>query len=173
MEEKIKAIYYIKDLRTDKIIYIGQTGNFQKRKRSHFCHKEQPIDKYMYEEGRDNFLMEMFNNLDCTNMTEDEILNKEDELILYYDTINDGYNIRRSGNIAKNIKEYEHDYHTTYYQKQKENGYYNTEKLKNYHTEYCRQYREQNREHLREYYREYFREYRVHKKLQKITNETS
>lgn len=34
MEEKIKAIYYIKDLRTDKIIYIGQTKDFKQRKKN-------------------------------------------------------------------------------------------------------------------------------------------
>ena len=30
MEEKIKAIYYIKDLRNDRIIYIGQTNDFKR-----------------------------------------------------------------------------------------------------------------------------------------------
>lgn len=182
MEEKIKCLYYIKDLRTDKIIYIGQTINFQKRKRSHFSHKDQPIDKYMYEEGRENFLMEIFNNVDCTNTAEDEILNKEDELILYYDTINNGYNKRRSGNITNNIKEYEHNYHITYYQKLKENGYYNTEKLKNYIKEYRKseKYKEYNKEHCKKYYYEHReeinarkRERRLKKKLEKLANETS
>ena len=71
MEEKITAIYYIKDLRTDKIIYIGQTINYKKRKAYHFCSIKQPIDKYMFEEGRENFIMEMF-DIDCANMSDDE-----------------------------------------------------------------------------------------------------
>ena len=32
-KEKIKCIYYIKDLRTDTIIYIGQTTDFIRRKK--------------------------------------------------------------------------------------------------------------------------------------------
>ena len=31
-QEKIKCIYYIKDNRTDKIIYIGQTKDFKQRR---------------------------------------------------------------------------------------------------------------------------------------------
>ena len=96
MEDKIKCLYYIKDIRTDKIIYIGQTINFKNRKYIHFGHKTQPVDEYMYNEGRDNFLMEIF-NIDCLNMTDEEILKKEDELILKYDSINNGFNINRGG----------------------------------------------------------------------------
>ena len=60
-QEKIKCIYYIKDNRTDKIIYIGQTKDFKQRRNMHFYSKNnQPVDKYMFEEGRENFSMNIF-----------------------------------------------------------------------------------------------------------------
>ena len=201
-QEKIKAIYYIKDLRTDKIIYIGQTINFQKRKRSHFSHKEQPIDKYMYEEGRDNFLMEIFNNVDCANMTEDEILNKEDELILYYDTINNGLNKLRSGLITKEDgyekykrakyckehREHVNEYNRKYSKSEKRKEYNKEYKKSEKYKEYCKkyysteEYKERKREYMRknsqteeykERKREASRKYRLKKKQQKLANTES
>ena len=198
MEEKITAIYYIKDLRTDKIIYIGQTKDFKERKRNHFSHKEKPIDKYMYEEGRDNFLMEIFNNVDCTNMTKDEILNKEDELILYYETINNGLNKLRSGLITKedgyekykrtkyykehreHVNEYRREYQKSEKQKEYRREYQKSEKYKEYRREY--QKSEKYKEYCKKYYsteeykerkREASRKYRLKKKLEKLANETS
>ena len=106
MAEETKCIYYIKDLRTDKIIYIGQTKNFILRKYNHFGSKDnQQIDKYMFEEGRESFIMEMF-DIYCTNMTEEERTVEEDKLILQYDTINNGFNKQRSGLISKDKNEY-------------------------------------------------------------------
>ena len=165
MEEKITAIYYIKDLRTDKIIYIGQTINYKKRKRSHFGHKEQPIDKYMYEEGRENFTMELF-DIDCTNMAEEERKQKEDELILQYDTINNGYNKRRSGLITKTLN----------YNNIKSKRFYHTEKCKQYLKEYYKteKYKEYKKQYYKtEKYKEHKKQYRLKKKLEKLANETS
>lgn len=147
MEDKIKCLYYIKDLRSDKIIYIGQTINFKYRKYYHFGHKKQPVDEYMYNEGRDNFLMEMF-NIDCLNMTDEEILKKEDELILKYNTIDEGFNIRRSGLIM----------FTENYNRNRQREYFKNEenhKRKNKkNKEYLKQYRETHREQINEYTRQ-------------------
>ena len=154
MEEKIKAIYYIKDLRNDKIIYIGQTNNFKDRKHRHFGHKETPIDKYMFEEGRNNFIMEMF-DIDCTNMSDDEILQKEGELILYYDTINTGINKRRSGLISKNRNIYRKKY------------------LDEWNKEYHKKYYQLHKEEIKEKSKEYSRQYRARKKQQKSDAQTT
>ena len=149
MEDKIKCLYYIKDIRTDEIIYIGKTKDFEERKHGHFTLKRNPIDKYMYEEGRKNFSMENFTYIDCTNMTDDEILNKEDELILYYDTINNGFNKYRSGAISNDMREYKKNYY-----------------MREYHkiTEYQKQYYQEHKEK----YREYLRQWRIKKKQEKM-----
>jgi len=168
MEEKIKCLYYIKDLRTDKIIYIGQTTNYKDRKYKHFGHKETPIDLYMLNEGRNNFSMNMF-DIDCTNMTEDERIQKEAELILQYDTINNGLNKRRSGNISKDINEYFKEYRKS-------------DEQKTYHEKYRKDHKECQREYMRKYrqteeYKERHREaslrYYTKKKQEKLANETS
>lgn len=78
--DKIKCLYYIKDLRTDKIIYIGQTSDFNKRKRANFCHKDQCIDEYMYNESRESistFIFYTYLNLNYNNLV----------LILIYDLL--------------------------------------------------------------------------------------
>ena len=180
MDDKIKCLYYIKDTRTDKIIYIGQTVNFKNRKRSHFGHKERPVDKYMFKEGRNNFLMEKF-DIDCTNMAEDEILNKEDELILEYDTINNGVNIERSGMISYNTdfwKDYRNKYMKEYNKKDErkewikeyKKGYYqnNKEKLKEQSREIYNKIKDSGKylEYL-EKKREYKKQWRLKKKQEK------
>ena len=149
MAEETKCIYYIKDLRTDKIIYIGQTKNFKQRKYDHFGSKDnQPIDSYMYNEGRENFTMGMF-DIDCTNMTFEERKTEEDKLILHYDTINNGFNKQRSGLISKDKNEYSKEYSKNHnYKHQRE--YQNTDHWKKLHREYMREY------YKSEKYREYY-----------------
>lgn len=179
--EKIKCIYYIKDNRTDKIIYIGQTKDFKQRKYQHFGNNYiQIIDKYMFEEGRENFIMEKF-DIDCTNMTEDEMLQKEDELILQYDTINNGFNMLRSGLISK-TKEYDNQRSAKFRKTEKHKEY-----IKNYHQiekykEYQKNLRqtEEYKKYQREYHQKHkeelnkkLRERRLKKKQQKLANETS
>ena len=192
MDDKIKCLYYIKDSRTDKIIYIGQTENYKQRKYCHFGHKKKPVDKYMYEEGRENFIMEKF-DIDCANMSNDERKRKEDELILQYDTINNGMNKIRSGLISKNDN-YESFKHKRTYRNNIEHyreyhkQYKNTEKYKEYQKDYYQKHREeiierckmyqQNNENYKEYqkqyqhehkekYKEYQRQCRLKKKQEK------
>ena len=161
-KEKIKCIYYIKDLRTDKIIYIGQTINFDGRKQHHFSHKKQPIDMFMFENGRENFSMEKF-DIDYTNITYEEIKKKEDELILQYDTINNGLNKYRSGFVSED-KEYQREYKKEY-----DKEYRKTEKYKEYRK--TEKYKEYQREYKKEYDKEYNKEYRKTEKHKQYLKE--
>lgn len=158
MAEETKCIYYIKDLRTDKIIYIGQTKNFKQRQYDHFGSKDnQPIDSYMYNEGRENFTMGMF-DIDCTNMTFDERKAEEDKLILHYDTINNGFNKQRSGLISKDKNEYMREYLKNHnYKHQRE--YNKSEKWKELHREYMREY------YKSEKYKEYYLKKKKHSNI--------
>jgi hypothetical protein len=54
----------------------------------------------MANEGRENFEMGQFTNIDY-DISEEELLKKEDELIVYYDTIKNGLNKHRSGLLSK------------------------------------------------------------------------
>lgn len=93
-KKSIKCIYKITDKRTGKVIYIGQTKDFDRRKSAHFASNKTLIDSFMYEQGRENFEMNII--LDCSNKTDNEINCLETQLITEYDTINTGFN--------KNIK---------------------------------------------------------------------
>lgn len=165
--DKIKGLYFIKDLRTDKVIYIGQTSDFEGRKKQHFYNKISHIDKYMYEEGRDNFSMKMFSDIDCTNMTEEERRIKEDELILQYDTIDNGFNKRRSGLISIDKIKYCNEKRRErkisdpdYKDKLKEYSKKSRLKNKEKYNEYKKQYYQEHREEIRQYQKE---QYQKHK----------
>lgn len=184
----MKCIYAIKDLRDDHIIYIGKTKDFKRRKANHFCKKKCPIDLYMFNEGRDNFSMDIIIEYIESDVSDEDLLKLENWFIEKYDTLNNGFNIRRSGGISKNIKEYRFqnkeyfkEYKKEYYSKNKEyfkehiKEYYS--KNKEYKKEYNRQYRLQNKEYFKEYrlqnkdrHTEYMRQYRLKKKLEKQEN---
>lgn len=176
----IKCLYYIKDNRIDKVIYIGQTKNFEGRKKHHFYNKISHIDKYMYEEGRDNFSMKMFSDIDCTNMTDEERRIKEDELILQYDTIDNGFNKRRSGLISIDKLKYcnekrrerkinDPDYKDKLKEYSKKSKLKNKEKNKEHIKEYKKQYYQKHKEEIRQYQKE---QYQKHKeKRQKYNQE--
>ena len=190
-EEKIKCIYYIKDLRTDKIIYIGQTTDFIRRKYNHFGHSTKPVDLYMFEEGRENFSMLPFEDIDCKDFLDEDLRKKEAELILQYDTINNGMNKVRSGLITKDVKKYKKDYYNdnkdniiknniNYYYENKENvlnrmkEYRSKEEVKLHKKEYQKLYAQteeykakRKTEEYKKWKREYDRNYYKRKK-QKI-----
>lgn len=154
MEEKIKCVYYIRDVRNNKIIYIGKTINFENRKKCHFSDKRNSIDKYMFEEGRENFEILPFDDIDYINTSDDELLKKENELILYYDTINKGFNKRRSGNIFKdNPREYYKEYYKVY----NKELYRNNSDYRKRRSEYHKEYYQKNKEILNTKNREYRR----------------
>ena len=82
-------------------------------------------------------------------MTDDQILNKEDELILYNDTINNGFNKYRSGAISNDMREYKKNYMREY---------------KKNLREYKKQYYQEHKEKCREY----LRQWRIKKKQEKM-----
>ena len=152
--DKIKGLYYIKDLRNDNIIYIGKTTDFKRRKYCHFCTHSNyitPIDNYIINEGKENFIMELFTDINYTEMSDKELLEKEDELIILYDTINNGFNKRRSGLIRQDV-----NYLHNYYQQKKENN----EKYIEYTREYSKEYYKNNKDKCLQYKREYNKHYR-------------
>lgn len=144
---KIKCIYAIKDKRLDKVLYIGQTKDFKQRKSRHFVGKSTPIDNYMYEQGRDIFEMLILEEL-SDNISIEELRNKENEYILKYNTIENGLNKWRSGNISFDKREYNREYYR----------------------EYNREYRKS--EKFKEYNREYQRKLRLKKKQEKLNKST-
>lgn len=173
MDEKIKAIYYIKDNRNDRIIYIGQTKNFKQREKEHFRKNICPIDLYMFNEGRENFSMEIFEDIDVNDYTDEDLRKKEDELILQYDTINNGLNKVRSGLVTKNKeyyniilknwrnnnKEYVNEQAREYWRNNEKyreyrKQYKHSEKYKEYMRNYCQteEYKERHRNNTRKYY---------------------
>ena len=137
---KIKCIYAIKDKRNDKVIYIGQTGNFKKRQSEHFSDKRRRVTKYMFDEGRDNFEMFVLEELSDDTSIE-EMRNKEQNFIDKFNTHNDGFNIIKSGNISLNKSVYRKIIRETDKSKEWYKNYTQTEKFKSYQVEYHRQYR--------------------------------
>lgn len=171
-QEKIKCIYYIKDNRTDKIIYIGQTKDFKQRRNNHFYSKDnQPVDKYMFEEGRENFSMNIFEDIKTDDYTNEELRKKEDELIIQYDTINNGMNKIRSGLISKDKKEYKKEYIKTEKSKEWYKQYYKSERYR----EISHRYEEKRKNSIKRkiQLREAARRKYTKKKLEKLANEMS
>lgn len=167
--EKTYCVYKITDIRTDEIIYIGKTCDFNRRKSEHLTQNKQCVDKHMADEGRENFEMSIIQD-DITN--NDTAVKTEDACIVEYQPI---MNKQRSGHIEKDDPErYMRDYHSTEkyrnyqgdyqrdYQKSEkwrdyQRDYYSTDKWRDYHKEYNKS----------EKYREYQRQYRLKKKLEK------
>lgn len=134
---KIKCIYAIKDKRNDKVVYIGQTKDFKQRKQQHFSNKKRNISKYMLENGKDNFDMIIIEEF-SENISIDEMRNKEQEYIEKYNTIEDGFNERRSGNKKSQEqfrREYVKEYNREYKKSEKYKEYRKSEKYKEIHRE--------------------------------------
>ena len=127
---KVKGIYAIKDKRSDKVIYVGQTKDFQDRKRRHFRikEKERPIDNYMFYQGKDNFEMYTIEELN-KDMSLEEIRNKEQFYIEKYNTIIEGFNKQRSGTAYTCMNEHRKQYLINYYLR---------EEYKKKHREQCK-----------------------------------
>lgn len=145
------CIYKITDLRSDEVIYIGKTKDFNSRRSFHFTQSKCPVQKYMLDEGREHF--EMTKLVDDIE-TNDEAVKLEDQYIVELKPL---MNKHRSGNIKKDDpKEYRRNYYREYNK---------SEKQKEYKREYKRQYNKSEKQ--KEYMREYNRQYRLKKKLEK------
>lgn len=147
MEDKSWTVYQIVDTRTNEVIYVGQTMDFDTRKYHHFQQKNRPVDIYMYEQGRENFSMLPYKE---DILTVDEAVSLEDKIICELHPI---MNKQRSGFIAKSdpVK-----YHREY----------NKELYTNNREQVCAYQREWRAAH-REQVREYMRKVRLRKKLEK------
>lgn len=133
---KICCIYAIKDKRSDKVIYIGETVNFKNRKKQHFCESKNPIDKYMFNEGRDNFKIYIFQELN-EDISKEEMRNLEQIFIDKFDTHNNGLNVRNSGNVkCKDPDAYNKDWYI---------------KNKEYMKEYQKEWRENHKNYWKQY----------------------
>lgn len=88
-------VYIIRHISTGKVLYVGKTDNFKRRAYEHLKLKSNA--KYWLSSiGTNNVTIEAvaeFNN-------ETDALNYEDDLILKYDTITNGYNKHRSGIVC-------------------------------------------------------------------------
>lgn len=166
------TVYTITTIDQGRVVYVGETNNFQRRKREHLT-LNTGTKEWLAEIGTGNVLIEPvaeFNN-------EVDALKYEDELILKYNTINRGYNKHRSGLIkAEDPKEYQREYQRTdkrkeyqrEYQREWQREYEKTDKRKEYKREYRQtdKYREYQREYRQtDKHREYHREYYHAKKL--------
>lgn len=104
--DKIKCIYAIKDKRSDKVIYIGQTKDFNHRKSCHFNDDKSIIDSFIFQEGREHFEMFLIEKL-LDDITNEEIHSKEEKYILEYGTLFNGFNkIHAINEKRKNPNEY-------------------------------------------------------------------
>lgn len=102
MEEQITAIYGIKDIRTDDIIYVGSTYNFEQRKKDHLNNSIQIIDNYMKKQGRKNFQIFVIKKIDSEQY---DIRIFEQYYIDKYNTRNDGFNKHNAIKLKKRTKE--------------------------------------------------------------------
>ena len=165
MEEKIIAIYAIKDNREDKVIYVGLTTDYVHRKRCHFNQKKTPIDNYMFDECRVNFDMYILEKID-EDYDLNELRDKEQFYIDKFNTNETGFNIRRSGNISKDINKYNREYNKTEKRKEYNREFsrkrYKSEKFKEYQKEYNKEYHKEYQKS--EKFKEYQRQYRLKKK---------
>ena len=157
MKESIICIYGIKDLRTDKIIYIGQTKNLQHRIWDYTCKSHMSrhfVSKYLHENGLNNFEFVIIKQFDEYDKV--QLVKEEDKFILEYNSINNGINQIRSAKFLKN-KELRDTIAFREYHKQKSREYRtkNPEKYKEQNHNYYLKNKEKHQEYYREYYKKH------------------
>lgn len=152
-------VYVIKHIGTGTVLYVGKTKNFKRRVYQHLSLKSN-TKKWLSAIGTDNVSIEpvaYFNN-------KTDALKYEDELILKYNTIENGYNKCRSGLIAaENIEEYQKKYHSTDKFKEYQRKYSKTDNYRGYQREYQKKY--QGTDEFKEYQRNWHRDYYQAKKM--------
>lgn len=164
------TVYQIKHIVTGQILYIGKTRNFKKRAYQHLTLKTNTKD-WLSSIGTNNVTIEAVAEFNDKT----EALKYEDELILKYNTITNGYNKYRSGLIYIEDKEkYRREYEKTYKRKEYLINYRQTDEYKEYKKEYysTEKYKEKIREHHKtDEYKEWLREYRKTDKIKKYMKE--
>ena len=171
MMEKNYTVYKIEY--QGEVKYIGKTCDFKRR-----------VQHHKYERGTGNSAIPKDADLEEIEIlpietfdNETDALKREDELILQYDTINTGWNQRRSGLIwSSDTKAYDREWMREYskgekykaYQREYMREYSKIEKYKTYRREYKREWYQLHKEELRKKNREYNRQYRLRKREQEI-----
>lgn len=149
------TVYIIRHISTGMVLYVGKTNNFKRRVYQHLSLKSSSKE-WLSSIGTNNVIIEAvaeFNN-------KVDALKYEDELIIKYGTIENGYNKNRSGLIAtENIGEYQRKWQKEYYQK--------NDKFREYQRNYQREYQKkyQGTDEFKEYQRNWHRDYYHAKKL--------
>ena len=153
------TVYVIKHIGTGTVLYVGKTKNFKMRVYQHLSLKSNAKD-WLSEIGTNNVLIEPV--AEFSNET--DALKYEDELILKYNTIENGYNKQRSGLIfLENPEKYLKKYHSTDKFKECQRKYTKTDKYREYQREYQKKY--QGTDGFKEYQRNWHRDYYHAKKL--------
>lgn len=94
-EDDFYYVYIIKNIHTNKVVYVGTTNQFKRRKWEHFTPKSR-LSKRLGE-MKGNFIMTDIGRF--TN--KEDALYFENEMIEKYDTINNGVNMVKSGGIKR------------------------------------------------------------------------
>lgn len=161
------TVYLIRHISTGQVLYVGKTDNFKRRAYQHL-HLNTGTKEWLSSIGTGNVLIEEVAKFD----NEVDALKYEDELILKYGTIENGYNKNRSGLIkSENPEKYKIEYNREYrqtnehkeYQRNYQKYYHKTDKYKEYQLNY--QKTEKSKNYMRNYkktekYKEIQREYR-------------
>lgn len=152
------SVYLIKLGET--VMYVGKTNDFERRKREHLnkigtTYSAIPV-------GLDSSEITITKVKDFSNR--DESLNFEDELILQYDTINNGWNKNRSGHIStgdrsaiKKRWEEEHEAERKAYKKKWREEHREEAKARS------KKWYEEHKEEQRAYYQEYHKKRKLNK----------
>ena len=148
------TVYLIKHIITGQVLYVGKTDNFKRRAHQHLSLNTNSKE-WLSSIGTGNVLIEAVADFE----NKDDALKYEDELILKYNTITNGYNNNRSGLIASENPE---EYNKKYQKKYREIDEHK-EHMREYHRKYKKEYR--NTEEYKEYDRKWHRDYYYSKKM--------
>lgn len=145
--------------------YVGQTCDFEKRKKEHLSQKDKsaiPLDVDL-----DNIMFEIIDGFD----QQEEVLKCEDQLILQYNTIENGWNKARSGLISKdkgyNVEraiKWNNEHQKEHYVHQRKYYQGHTEKCKSASLKWNKEHKEKMRESNRKWKKQHKEEYNAYQR---------
>ena len=146
MKDLIYTVYMIK--LNEVVMYVGKTSDFERRKYEHLNRIGTTYSAV--PDGLDLSEVTIIKAKDFSDS--EEALKYEDELILQYNTINNGWNKLRSGHVSSTDK----------YDSQKTLKY--RSKHKEEYKAYMKKWREAHREEIKAYKREQYRKRKLNNK---------